>query len=155
MQFQAFKEEASDIADAFERLLGASEVAFLATVSRSGRPRLHPFVPKVVEGRLLAFIMDNSPKLDDLDGNGHYALHTLPGDEDEECYLAGKTLRADQHLFEPAAAAMGFATGVDEHHVLFELGIDRALWTRWLDFGTADHRPLRKGWREGRGPFTR
>jgi hypothetical protein len=30
--------------------------------------------------------------------------------------------------------------------VLFEFLIERALWTRWLDFGTPDHRPLRQRW---------
>ena len=42
---------------------------------------------------------------------------------------------------------MGFATGVDAQHLLYEFGIDRALWTRWLDFGTPDHRPDRRIWR--------
>ncbi len=153
LPFQSFRQQAVDIATTFERLLAANEVAFLATVSSGGRPRLHPFVPKIVDGRLLAFIMDNSPKLRDLDGNGNFALHTLPGAEDEECYLNGTADRAATELIGAAADAMGFATGVDEHHILFEFRIERALWTRWLDFGTPDHRPQRLGWSEGRGQF--
>jgi hypothetical protein len=155
LQFQTFEQQAPEIANAFERLLNANEVAFLATVSSNHKPRLHPFVPRVVAGQLLAFIMDDSPKIRDLHGNGHYALHTLPGQEDEECYLSGRAVRADQALFEPAAQAMGFATGVDEHHILFEFQLERGLWTRWLDFGTPDHRPLRQGWNEQRGQFSR
>ena len=152
---QDFVKQAPEIAAALERLLAENEVAFLATVSRNHKPRLHPFVPKIVDGRLLAFIMDDSPKIRDLDGNGNYALHTLPGAEDEECYLQGNAARASQALFEAAAKAMGFATGVDEHHILFEFQIERALWTRWLDFGTADHRPSRQGWSAERRHFTR
>ncbi len=150
-RFSDFETDAPEIAAAFNRLLISNEVAFLATVSGNGKPRLHPFVPKVVDGLLLAFIMDDSPKLRDLDGNGNFALHTLPGDQDEECCLNGQARRADQALFEAAANAMGFATGVDEHHILFEFRIERALWTRWLDFGTPGHRPSRRGWREARG----
>ena len=147
LPFQAFRLQAPEVGAAFERLLAANEVAFLATVSRTGKPRLHPFVPKVVSGLLLAFIMDDSPKRRDLDDNGNFAMHTLPGADDEECYLSGTATRAGQDLFESAAAAMGFATGVDEHHILFEFRIERGLWTRWLDFGTPDHRPQRLVWK--------
>ncbi len=153
--YSEFEAETPDIAAAFRRLLAANEVAFLATVSTNGKPRLQPFVPRVVNGRLLAFIMDDSPKIRDLDDNGNCALHTLPGEEDEECYLNGRARRADQSLRDVAAQAMGFATGVDDHHILFEFQIDRALWTRWLDFGTPDHRPTRSGWSETLGHFTR
>ena len=125
-----------------------NEVAFLATVDGHGKPRLHPFVPRIVRGRLVAFVMDSSPKIRDLDARAHYAMHTLPGPEDEECFIAGRALHrdGDQDLRQAAARAMGFATGVDHHHVLYELTIDRALWTRWLDFGTPDHRPERIRW---------
>ena len=155
LPYPEFQQVAPEISGAFERLLAREEVAFLATVSSAGKPRLHPFVPKVVNGLLLAFIMDDSPKLRDLEVNGHFALHTLPGEEDEECYLNGIAVRAEADLFEAAAHAMGFATGVDEHHILFEFRIERALWTRWLDFGTANHRPQRQAWSVRRGNFGR
>ena len=94
--FPEFEADAPEIAGAFLRLLAANEVAFLATVSGSGKPRLHPFVPKTVNGLLVAFIMDDSPKIRDLDTNTRYALHTLPGEEDDDCYLNGQAQRADQ-----------------------------------------------------------
>ena len=155
LSYRSFQQQAPEICAAFERLLAREEVAFLATVTVAGKPRLHPFVPKVVNGQLLAFIMDDSPKLRDLEANGNFALHTLPGEEDEECYLNGVAIRAEPELFDSAARAMGFATGVDEHHILFEFQIERALWTRWLDFGTANHRPQRQGWSAQRGNFDR
>ena len=46
-----------------------------------------------------------------------------------------------------AADAMGFVTGIDEHHILFEFCLDRALWTRWLDFGKPEHRPNYVRWK--------
>lgn len=143
-----FESTAPEIALAGKRLLEKEEVAFLATVSASGRPRLHPFVPRIVLGRFVAFIMDTSPKITDLRTRGQYSIHTLPGDEDEEFFLSGEARCCDQEseFRDRTTAAMEFATGVDEHHVLFEFLIDRALWTRWLDFGTPDHRPEYVRW---------
>lgn len=146
-----FRRSAADIAEAGTRLLAANEVAFLATVSSDGRPRLHPFVPRVVGDVLLAFIMRTSPKRRDLDTNGYYALHLMPGPEDEEVFFSGRAVRADSGLRDEASEAMGFATGVDDDHLLYELRIERALWTRWLDFGTPDHRPARVAWHETPG----
>jgi hypothetical protein len=53
---------------------------------------------------------------------------------------------ADIEFRHAAASAMGFATGVDQHHILFEFTFDRALWTQWLDFGTPGHRPKYVRW---------
>lgn len=144
-----FDEEAPALSAAARRLLDAQEVAFLATVSASGRPRLHPFVPRIVDGRLVAFVMDDSPKQRDLADRGYYAIHTALADEDEEFYLSGVARLRDDDVALRAAAdtAMGFATGpADAHHILYEFLFDRALWTRWLDFGTPDHRPERSTW---------
>ncbi len=138
-----FKDAALDISSAGSRLLELHEVAFLATVSSTGRPRIHPFVPKIVTGKMVAFIMDSSPKILDLKLREQYSIHTLPGPEDEEFFISGTAILCDDNLLlrQDAAIAMGFATGIDKHHILFEFNIDRALWTRWLDFGKPEHRP--------------
>jgi hypothetical protein len=151
IDWAAFAEAAPEIARAGHRLLRDNEVAFLASVTARGRPRLHPFVPRIVDGRLVAFIMDSSPKLKDLSPTGHYALHAWPGSEDEEFVIGGEARPCDHDasLREAVAEAMGFAIGVDTHHILFEFFIDQALWTRWLDFGTADQRPSRRLWHAG------
>ena len=144
-----FADEAPDIAAAGLRLLARNEVAFLATVSSTGRPRIHPFVPRIVRGRFVAFIMDSSPKIRDLDTRRQCSIHTLPGHEDEEFFISGAAECCNNEITfrDQAAVAMGFATGVDEHHILYEFQFDRALWTRWLDFGTPDHRPEHSRWR--------
>lgn len=149
LSWNEFSAQEPELADAAMRLLAANEVAFLATTSRSGRPRLHPFVPKVVNGRLVAFIKDNSPKIHDLAERQFYAIHMLPGEEDEQMMLNGRALccNAEQKLREQTEIAMSFATGVDVHHILYEFKLDRVLWTRWLDFGTPDHRPVHRHWK--------
>lgn len=137
------------MAAAARRLLEHDEVAFLATVSSTGRPRIHPFVPRVLDERLVAFISSSSPKIRDLRERRQFSIHTLPGDEDEEAYLSGEAVEVDSdlELRRHAMNAMGFATGVDQSHVLFEFLFDRALHTEWLDFGTPRHRPSRTTWR--------
>ena len=107
------------------------------------------FVPKIVAGRLVAFIVDSSPKFRDLVQRRQYAIHALPGAEDEEFLVSGEAIRCndDAELRAEATVAMGLANGVSDHEILFEFAIDRALWTRWLDFGTPQHRPSREHWR--------
>ncbi len=153
LSWDEFARHAPEFAAAGARLLQRNEVAFLATVSRGGKPRLHPFVPKIVDGRLLTFIMASSPKQRDLRERGHYAMHCLPGDEDEEFNLTGQALPHDEEaeLRSDAARAMGFVTGVDDSHLLYELMIDHALWTTWLDFGTPRHRPNYRRWSASQG----
>lgn len=148
--WKEFALENPQIEAAGQRLLSKNDVAFLATVSAEGRPRVHPFVPKIVEGRLVGFIMDSSPKQKDLRERAYFSIHCLPGNEDEEFNISGKALlcNTDTVLRTQSVEAMGFATGVDEHHLLYEFRIDRALWTRWLDFGTPKHRPNYVRWKE-------
>jgi len=150
MEWNSFSRASPQIANSGIRLLKKNEVAFLATVSKTGRPRLHPFVPKIVSNKLVAFIMDSSPKFHDLKIRRQYSIHTLPGEEDEEFYVSGEAILCDSNkdLRPKAALAMGFATGVDEHHILFEFKIDSALRTKWLDFGMPEHRPEYNRWRK-------
>lgn len=144
-----FTQAAPDIAEAGLRLTKPNEVALLATVSAQGRPRIHPFVLKFVEGRAVAFILKTSPKKCDLDKREFYTIHAQPGPQDEEFMMTGKARCIDEETdFRPIAlAAMGFVTDNDTGESLYEFLIDKALWTRWLDFGTPDHRPERKVWR--------
>ncbi len=148
LAWSEFSNSAPELSVVGIRLLADNEVAFLATTSRTGRPRIHPFVPRVVNGRLVAFIMDSSPKIHDLENRQQYSIHTLPGQEDEEFYISGIASRCDQDqdFRDLVATEMGFVTGVDEHHILYEFKIDRALWTVWLDFGKPTHRPQRVKW---------
>jgi len=147
--WQVFEQLAPEIAAAGIRLLAQNEVALLGTVSAGGRPRIHPFVPRIVEGRLIAFILARSHRFADLRDRGWFAIHAIPGAEDEEFYIAGRAALIDEErAFRAlAGAAMGFVTAVRDDEILVEFDVDRALWTTWLDFGTTNHRPRHVRWR--------
>ena len=137
--------EAPEIADAGRRLLG--EVAFLATVSGQGRPRLHPFCPALCQGSLWAFVMERSPKRRDLDANGYFAIHALPGPQDEEFYVAGCATRVtDPNARQQVLGAMPY-DDADEQHLLYEFPLDRALWTTWANFQQPGMRPVHRVWK--------
>ena len=143
-----FRQLAPEFAEAGARLLECSTLAFLATTGGDGRPRLHPFIPVVCGDDLVAFVNRDSPKHLDLDRRGYYAIHTLPGEEDEEFFIAGKAEAAfDIDARAKAASAMPY-DDVDEHLVLYRFLIDRALWTTWEGFGTANIEPVHRNWRE-------
>jgi hypothetical protein len=109
-------------------------LGYLATVRRDGGPRVHPISPAVLDGRLYAFVLHQTPKCADLHRDGRYGLHSWPrpfdanGFDDEEFYLAGRAVSvADTALKEEIAAL----TGDDpETGDAFELHIERALHKR-------------------------
>jgi hypothetical protein len=123
----------------------ASRVAYLATVDRSGSPRVHPVTPIVVPGRLLVFMEPTSPKGHDLRRGSRYALHCAVEDDQggrgefrvrgparEITDVGVRDQAADHAPYEPAP-----------NYVLFELLIDEAFSTRYEPDGT----PVRARWK--------
>ena len=140
-----FEREAPKIAEVGRRLL--PEVAFLATVSAKGRPRVHPFCPAITDGRLWAFVMAKSPKRRDLDASRHFAIHALPGPQDEEFYIAGTATRVHDRGSREAVLAVMPYDDADEQHLLYEFFPDHALSTRWENFQKPGMRPIHRVWR--------
>jgi hypothetical protein len=154
--WEAFAAAAPEIARAGQRLLedapGVPGVAFLATAGADGRPRLHPFVPAVVDGGLWAFVI-RSPKQRDLDREGGYAIHSVLGPEDESFFVGGRAfLVADEARRSTVGGRMPFSE-IDDDHLLYEFRIDRALWTEWV----TPTSPVHHRWRltPPRGPAGR
>jgi hypothetical protein len=120
--WREFDKAARPVAKAGTRLLKAQEVAFLATTSTTGRPRIHPFVPRVVDCRLVAFIMDSSPKFKDLCERKQYSIHAQPGPLGEEFFVSGEAVQGnrdrdrdrdrDRHFRLQAETAMGLRPGL-------------------------------------------
>jgi hypothetical protein len=130
-RWQDLSDRAPEIATAGRRLLTIPGVGYgyLATVGADGSPRIHPINVTFHEGGLYAFVVP-SPKLADLRRDGRYALHST-GSEDisDEFSVAGQASEPAAELRSAVAAAAGYS--VEDDHVLFELGIDRALWAEW------------------------
>jgi hypothetical protein len=143
--WSAFAASAPDVADAGRRLLedepGVPGVAFLGTVGADGLPRIHPFVPAVVVGRLWAFVIE-SPKQRDLDRTERFAIHSRLGPHDESFYCAGISQRVDvEDVRSTISGGMPYSD-IDNRHVLYELQIARALWTTW----TTPTSPVHRTW---------
>jgi hypothetical protein len=126
-------------------------LAFLSTVRPDGGPRLHPMCPLLVGERLVAHIIP-SPKRDDLNRDGRFALHSFPAAASEDAfYLTGMAERmADDDLVRTATAQFlaerqldaepeGFSEGE-----FFELLIGRCLLTQTT--GQGDWHPRHNTW---------
>lgn len=145
-RWERFESGARDLADAGERSLMAAPagINLLGTVSSSLRPRIHLFMPRVIDGRLWAFIIAKSPKARDLQSRP-YTIHTTPAPEDEEFWVTGRAHRvAEQAVIDRVAEQMAWADLGQE--ALFEFDLDQVVWTVWLDFGMANHRPRHHRW---------
>jgi hypothetical protein len=129
-------------------------LAFLSTVRPDGGPRLHPMSPLIVGERLVAHIIP-SPKRNDLDRDGRFALHSFPPAASEDAlYLTGRAERmADAGLLRAAAGQFlaerqleaepdGFSDGT-----FFELLIGRCLLTQTTGHG--DWQPRHSTWAAG------
>ena len=149
------------IAAAGQRLLeddpGTPGVAFLATVSSRGRPRMHPFIPAIVDGALWAFVIE-SPKQRDLDRasaggaskqasaggtseqDGQYAIHARLGANDEQFLVSGVARRIDSPEDRARIGAAMPYDNIDARHVLYQFAVDRALWTTWETPTSPTHR---------------
>jgi hypothetical protein len=141
----SFAASAPDVAKAGLRLLedepGVPGVAFLATTGPTGLPRIHPFIPAVVNGQLWAFVIE-SPKQRDLDRTQRFAMHSRLGPKDESFYCAGSARRVDGDDTRAAVGAAMPFSDIDDRHVLYEFLVARALWTAW----TTPTSPVHRTW---------
>jgi len=141
------------MAESARRLLGPAPIMMLATVRRDGAPRVHPVCPIFAGGRMYIAVAGEgrervpaSPKRWDLARDGRYALHGLPGEQDEEFYCTGRAVR---HADEATRAAVSLAAGHTVHAAdwIFELGIDRVMTAHWENWTKPDTYAVRRFWR--------
>ncbi len=151
--WREFEASAPDLAQAGRWLFGQNGgVAFIATVRRDGSPQLHPVMPHVVEGALYVFIVSMSSKYRDLLRDGRYALHAIPaGEANQEFLISGRATRLEAPGTRGTVEA---ATGGPRHEweVLFALDIEKALGTRWDQWGTPQAWPAFTRWKAASKP---
>ena len=153
-----FNTEEPELAEIGRHLLCRSRahigLAFLATLRKDGAPRLHPVSLVFYMDRLYVLIPPTSPKCADLSRDGRYAMQAFPspvGAENEEFYLAGRA-ECIRDLTVRQALVTGTEIHVDESEVLFELLLDRLMYTRLVNLDTPDEHPLHRMWRASGHP---
>ena len=121
-----FAEAAPEMAALGLKQLDKFPIAYLATVRKDGAPRVHPVSPIIAQGRLFVATAPASPKRLDLRRDGRYAMHLLPGKNDEEFSITGRArLVTDDATRAAAVAAAGHT--VRDIDWIFEYDIERAL----------------------------
>ena len=121
----------------------AGNVAYLATVRKDGRPRVHPVTPIIGSGRLFLFMEPTSPKGRDLRRNGSFALHCAVDDssgQSGEFFVCGSALPIDDPAMRALAAAASTYPPKDRY-ILFELLITGAASTIY-----ENDAPVRRRW---------
>lgn len=109
-----------------ERLTAAP--AYLATVRRSGSPRVHPVTPITSPRGLFLFMEPTSPKARDLRERGWFALHNgVPDNEGSggEFNVSGRGLAVDDPDMWSHVAGASSYTPLDRY-ILFEMQLSEA-----------------------------
>lgn len=102
--------------------------AYLATVRRSGAPRVHPVTPILSAAGLYLFMEPTSPKGIDLRERGSFALHNgVPDNAGSggEFYLAGHGVAVDDPDARTRVADSASYSPADRY-ILFELRLSEA-----------------------------
>jgi hypothetical protein len=130
-------------------------LAFLATVRRDGAPRLHPICVIPTNEGLYGLIIP-SPKLQDIERDGRYTLHSYPSPENEDAFSLSGSAAARNDASERRAVIATFLAQrgrqgppLDESHfegqTLVEFRIDGCLLTRTTGHG--DTSPQHTVWK--------
>lgn len=144
-----FASGAPDLAARGRALLERSGIGegLLATIRGNAPPRIHPVHVRIVDGRLLAFVIVGSAKAGDLAADGRYALHAHQDPAVPHEFLVRGVA---EHVTDPdrrAAAAAAWSFDVDHGYELYELAVDHAvLGTR---ASADDWPPVYRSWRPG------
>lgn len=140
-----FADAAPELAALGAERFADTRVAYLATLTEDGRPRVHPVTPIIGDGRLFLFMEPTSPKGHDLRRDGRYALHSSVSDPDGtsgEFAISGRAAPVEDSALRGVAAAAASYDPTDRY-VLFELSVHSARSTVY-----EGGRPVRGRWEE-------
>lgn len=129
---------------AFGKKRFASEVAYFATVTKDGAPRVHPVTPILSDEQLFLFMEPTSPKGYDLRRGSRYALHCSVADSgggQGEFLVTGTATLVEDDATRSVAVKHASYEPTDRY-ILFELTVDTAFSTEYDDDGT----PIRRRW---------
>jgi len=130
--WSTFAKEAPALEAVARERLQALLVAYLATTSRAGAPRVHPVTPILTDHGLYLFMEPDSPKGHDLRRDGRFALHApvdAPIPTVAQVYFAGRG-KVVEDKETRAAVALAADYPVLDRFVLFELEVETVMCTR-------------------------
>ncbi len=138
-EWRQFDAEAPELASFGRERFERARLAYLATTRADLSPRVHPVTPEFARDRLYVFMEPTSPKGEDLRRDDRYALHSAVEDfrgTGGEFLVRGRALRV-QDAEERTEVA---ADWMPERWILFELGVDEAIATWYVETGTERQR---------------
>ncbi|MCL4258280.1 MAG: pyridoxamine 5'-phosphate oxidase family protein [Anaerolineales bacterium] len=144
MRWADFSASAPELAAFGAERLG-SAVAYIATVTADGMPRVHPVTP-ILGDELYLFMEPNSPKGKDLQRGSAYSLHCGVTDSSGgqgEFYVRGHG-RLVQDPDERAAATAAASYAPAERYILFALSVEFAFMNVYTE-----NEPIRQRWQAG------
>ena len=100
----------------------------LATVRGDAPPRIHPVHVRIVDGRLLTFVIAGSAKAGDLAADPRYALHAHQDPSVPHEFLVRGHAAEVTDPRARAVAAAEWSFEIDDGYVLYELAIDHAVF---------------------------
>jgi hypothetical protein len=150
MSWKTFAESASALAHLAEDKLDR-KIAYLATLRKDGSPRLHPVTPFIGNGMLFIFTEPSSPKIQDIQCDGRYALHCAVGGGDPlvEVLVSGAAAEITDPHVRLQAEKIAASPVVFDSYFLFEFQVAHVLvveydqerkpvirrWVRWENTG--------------------
>lgn len=146
-----FEAAAPAIAAAGRQLIYRTETGqgLLATVRGAAPPRVHPIYVAVIVDRLVAFIIDASPKAVDLAEDGRFALHAHQDPAvPDEFLMRGRARAIDDEAERAPFAAAWYFQASDEYR-LFEFHVEHAV--HGARGGPDDWPPRYTSWRSAAG----
>lgn len=136
--WKEFEERSPDLAALARKLLwfehhGGLNFAYLATGSATGRLRLHPVCPTIVDGRLYVVAEGKTPKKRDLLEDGRFALHSIIFQEgkDGQFYASGRATLANDPDTRAKVESSYKEWKFSPDEMVFELDLERAMNTKW------------------------
>ena len=147
VSWEEFAKADPEMAEFGRKLFERNPIAYLATVRKDGGPRVHPICPAIVQGRLYVSIIGTSPKRHDLNRDGRYVLHSLPGPNDAEFNIRGRAVQVEdiETLSTIRAAITGTVITTDKD-IFFELKIEQAFSAVYENLGQLNIKAIQRRW---------
>ena len=132
MSWGTLAADAAEIA-AFGKARIDGKVSYLATVRRSGNPRIHPVTAIVGDDRCFIFAEPASSKIKDLENNNAFSLHCGMSDSSGssgEFQLVGRLRRIDDEQLRAEAEKICSYRPSSNYH-LYEMRLSEAIATTY------------------------